>query len=133
MARRLCRKASCLADRDGGIHLAFGLGSVVTMRSHRKKGYGQRVVQNATQYIKEQWADIGVFTCEPQLRAFYEKAGWQAATGSPLVGGTSEKPLRSDELGKITLIQLFSARAKAQRKMITSVPIVIELGEGRLW
>jgi GNAT superfamily N-acetyltransferase len=114
-------------------YLAFGLGSVVTKRSYRHKGYGHRIVQSATQYIREQNADIGVFTCDPQLQNFYANAGWQVSMNSPLVGGTIEKPFRSDKLGKITLIQLFSDRVKASRSKIASAPIIIELGEGKLW
>lgn len=114
-------------------YLAYGLGSVVTKGSYRNKGYGHRIVRGATQYIREQNADIGVFTCDPHLQKLYTSAGWEVAMNSPLVGGTTVKPFRSDKLGKITLIQLFSDRAKASRSKIISAPMNIELGEGKLW
>ena len=57
----------------------------------------------------------------------------QCRIRSPLVGGTRRQPLESAMLGKITLIQLFSERAKAQRNAIMGIPIVVQLGPGKLW
>lgn len=117
----------------GKQYLAFGICAMVTAAKFRRRGFGRLAFEAATKYMEQERADIGVFTCDAALRKFYECNGWSVSTKAPLVGGTKEKPFRSDELGKITLMKLFSDRAKAARKDIASVPIQIELGEGKLW
>jgi aminoglycoside 2'-N-acetyltransferase I len=117
----------------GTNYLAFGLSCVVTQRSSRGKGFGRRIIEYATKYMKQENADLGVFTCDSNLEPFYTLKGWEIAPFSPLVGGTIEKPFPSDKLGKVTIVQLFSARAKEDRTRILSRPIVIGLGEGKLW
>jgi aminoglycoside 2'-N-acetyltransferase I len=120
-------------EHAGDRYLAFGVAAMVTAAEYRGNGFGRRVFAAATSYMIREHADIGVFTCDAPLRGFYERDGWSVSTSSPLIGGTSEKPFRSDELGKVTLLQLFSERARANRRAITSSPIHIELGEGMLW
>jgi GNAT superfamily N-acetyltransferase len=114
-------------------YLAFGLGSVVTRQSLRRRGFGRRIVEHATHYMKQEDADLGVFTCDSHLAAFYVFGGWEVTLSSPLVGGTIEEPLPSERVGKLTIIQLFSEKAKKLREKILSRPITIELGKGKLW
>ena len=40
--------------------------------------------------IRDSGADLGIFTCDRPLQAFYERAGWQVLPGSVLVGGTPD-------------------------------------------
>jgi len=117
----------------GRQYLVFGLSAMVTAAPYRRLGFGRRVLENATRYMQQQSADFGVFTCDEGLKSFYNWGGWEVASRSSLVGGTRENPLPSESLGKITLIQLFSPRARAARQAILSTPIQIELGEGKLW
>lgn len=120
-------------EHAGGHWLAFGVAAMVTAPASRGKGFGARVFEEATEYMRKEGADIGVFTCDEPLRRFYERGGWIVSRGSPLVGGTREKPFRSEDLGKVTMVRLFSPRAQANRTAITSSPIRIDLGEGKLW
>ena len=117
----------------GSQYLAFGICAMVTAPKFRRRGFGRLVFEDATKYMEQERADIGVFTCDGALQEFYECNGWSVSTKAPLIGGTKEKPFRSDELGKVTLLNMFSDRARAARKAIVSVPIQIELGEGKLW
>jgi len=116
----------------GKQYSAFGLGSMVTNPSYRRQGFGRRILEYATEHMEQEGADIGVFTCDPHLAEFYNWNGWETTKSTPLVGGTEGKPFPSDKLGKLTVIQFFSDRAKAQRNSILAGPIYLELGEGKL-
>ena len=117
----------------GKQYLAFGLSAMVTAQPYRRRGFGRLVLERATRYMAEEGADFGIFTCDEQLGRFYNWNGWEISKTSPLIGGTKAKPFPSEQLGKITLLQLFSCRAKADREAILSTPVYIELGEGKLW
>ncbi len=71
---------------------ASGLSTVVTGKANRGKGHGHRLVQAARDAIEASGADLGIFTCDSPLQAFYERGGWQLLPGTVLVGGTPEAP-----------------------------------------
>ena len=90
---------------------ASGLSTVVTDAQERGRGYGRRLVVAAREAIATSGADLGIFTCDRPLGAFYEAAGWTILAGTVLVGGTPEDPFPSDQWDKVTLACFFSARA----------------------
>jgi GNAT superfamily N-acetyltransferase len=120
-------------EHRGESYQACGLSGVLTVPAFRGKGYGEQVVRAATEFMEEDGADIGVFTCDPPLRPFYERCGWTVLEGAALVGGTRAKPFPSDTLGKITFARFFSARAQARKNDFAGTPIWLELREGDLW
>jgi aminoglycoside 2'-N-acetyltransferase I len=122
-----------IINHCGSNYRAFGLSSVVTAPQFRLRGFGRRIFWYATRYMKGQKADIGIFTCDPHLEKFYNTFGWEIAERTPLVGGTPTKPYPSDALGKTTFIHLFSDKAKKNRERIGSAPIILDLGENKLW
>lgn len=87
----------------GRPYAASGLSTVVTDPARRGEGHGSRLVRAAYAHVAASGADIGLFTCDPPLQAFYERAGWRHLPGTVLVGGTPADPLASDLLGKVTL------------------------------
>ena len=109
------------------------MSGVLTVPAFRGKGYGERVVRAATAFMEQDGADIGLFTCDPPLRTFYERCGWTLLEGASLVGGTRTRPFPSDTLGKITFARFFSARAQAHRNDFVGAAIWLELREGDLW
>jgi GNAT superfamily N-acetyltransferase len=96
----------------GQRYAASGLSTVVTDHGHRRKGFGRRLVLAARDAIRDSGADLGVFTCDRPLGAFYESAGWRVVPGAVLVGGTPEAPFPSDQFDKVTLASFFSRRAQ---------------------
>ena len=110
-----------------------GLSSVVTAPSYRRCGFASQIVGCATRYMRRQRVDFGIFTCDPELVDLYRRHGWTYSKTSPLVGGTRQQPFDSVALGKNTLIQLFSERAKSERSTILGIPIFVDLGPGKLW
>ncbi|HLB39244.1 MAG TPA: GNAT family N-acetyltransferase, partial [Actinomycetota bacterium] len=66
-------------------YAASGLSTVVTDPVERGKGFGRRLVLAARDAIRDSGADLGVFTCDRYLQAFYP---------FPRTGSTSRAPSR---------------------------------------
>ena len=96
----------------GQTYAASGLSTVVTDQALRGKGFGNRLVSAARDEIESSGADLGIFTCDTELRPFYESAGWQVVDGAVLVGGTPDAPFPSDQFDKATLAAFFTEPAR---------------------
>ncbi|MFD9128413.1 GNAT family N-acetyltransferase [Kitasatospora sp. NPDC059571] len=120
----------------GRSHAAGGLSTVVTRRRARGQGHGRRLVEAAREAMPALGLDLGIFTCDRPLRAFYESAGWQHLPGAVLVGGTPADPFPSDRPGfdKVTMAAFFSPAARAARSSFRDARIELFPGEtDRLW
>src|SRR5262249_21362186 len=63
---------------------AGGLSTVVSRPETRGRGHGRRLVAAARETMIERRLDLGLFTCDRPLQAFYESAGSLAnASGRP--------------------------------------------------
>jgi GNAT superfamily N-acetyltransferase len=120
-------------EHRGEPYKACGLSGVLTVPAFRGKGCGERTVRAATAFMEEDGVDVGLFTCDPPLRAFYERCGWTVLEGAWLVGGTRAKPFPSNTLDKITFARFFSARAQVHENDFAGAAIWLELREGDLW
>jgi aminoglycoside 2'-N-acetyltransferase I len=118
----------------GQSYSASGLSAVVTDQRYRKRGYGRQIVEAGRDMIELSGADLGIFTCDRYLQAFYESAGWQHLPGTVLVGGTPKDPFPSDQFDKVTMASFFSARARAAADHFVSARVELYSGEiDRLW
>jgi aminoglycoside 2'-N-acetyltransferase I len=118
----------------GERYAASGLSTVVTDHSLRRRGFGRRLVVAARELIAASDADLGIFTCDTPLAAFYESAGWDLLPGVVLVGGTPEDPLASDSFDKVTLGLLLSERAQRHHEDFRDARIDLYPGPiDRLW
>lgn len=118
----------------GQRYAAGGLSTVVTDEALRGKGFGQRLVEAARDVIATSGADLGIFTCDFPLQAFYERAGWQVLPGTVLVGGTRAVPFPSDQFEKVTMARFFSARARRRAKEFVGCRVELYPGEiDKLW
>ncbi|OPA73733.1 GNAT family N-acetyltransferase [Paenibacillus selenitireducens] len=120
-------------QHQGLSYKAFGLSEVMTHPSYRRQGLGMRLLREAMVLIRQHEPDISIFTCSPALQPFYMQGGWTPMMKTCLVGGTREKPFRSDALGIITMMQFFSEKAQASRHLFEETDVYIELGERKLW
>lgn len=115
---------------------AGGLSTVVTRRNVRGPGHGRRLVTAARTEMSARGLDLGLFTCDRPLRAFYERAGWRVLPGTVLVGGTRQDPFPSDQSGfdKVTMSDFFSAGARQVRASFHHSRIGLYPGEiDKLW
>jgi aminoglycoside 2'-N-acetyltransferase I len=83
---------------DGVAYATGGLTGVLTFPDFARKGFGTQVVEAATRHIAEAGADIGLSTCQPRLRSFYERAGWTPLPDATVVFGDARSPTAPNEL-----------------------------------
>ena len=117
----------------GQTYLAYGLSEVVTHPSWQNQGLASNLIREAACYITSQQPDISIFTCAKDKVPFYTRGGWEAVDGANFVGGTKEKPFRSDSLGLVTMMMFLSPKGKRHRADFEHTDIVFELGEYQLW
>jgi aminoglycoside 2'-N-acetyltransferase I len=121
-------------EHAGERYAASGLSTVVTDEAERGRGYGRRLVLAAREAIAASGADLGIFTCDRPLGAFYESAGWSLLPGTVLVGGTPEAPFPSDQWDKVTLASFFSERARVAAGQFAGARIGLYPGAiDKLW
>lgn len=118
---------------EGETYEAFGISEVLTNPLYRRQGFGLRLIREAFSYTMSQKADISLFPCHADLVPFYTRGGWERAGGLALIGGTRERPLRSDSLGLATMLHLASPKARHHRESFRSGGVQLELGERMLW
>jgi len=119
---------------NGERFAASGLSTVVTDQSQRGRGYGHQLVTAARGQIAAGGADLGIFSCDPELAGFYRRAGWRVLPGTVLIGGTPENPFPSDRLGKLVLAELFTDHARAHAASFDQARIELYPGEiDTLW
>jgi len=60
----------------------WGLSSVFTYPTHRGSGFGEQVVADATQHIRDQPdADLALLFCGDRVQSLYRRLGWQIVPG----------------------------------------------------
>lgn len=121
-------------SHGGQDYLVSGLSTVVTCSARRRHGYGRHLVSAARAAIAASGADLGIFTCDRPLQAFYASAGWEVLDGAVLVGGTPDNPFPSDQFDKVTVAAFCSARARCRAASFTHCRIGLYPGDiDRLW
>ncbi|MCA6102140.1 GNAT family N-acetyltransferase [Bradyrhizobium australafricanum] len=109
-----------------------GLSHVMTDPDYQGRHLGSRTVAAATRCIERSSADIGIFTCDPPLAQFYERAGaWPVVSDVVLIGSRDEEALSSATLKKIVLMRLLSTKARAQASIFTNATIDLDLPVGQ--
>jgi GNAT superfamily N-acetyltransferase len=111
-----------------------GLSCVATDLAYQSRGFGTRVVAAATQAIMASSADLGIFTCDWELTAFYRHAGnWQIMANITLIASDGPQALTSSKLNKAVLLRLFSAKAIATQDHFSHGEINLDLPLGQFW
>lgn len=119
---------------EGEVYAASGLSAVVTDTARRGRGFGVQLVRAARAEIARRGADLGLFTCDPSLRRFYERAGWRILPGTVLIGGTPDDPLPSDRESKVTMGDFCSTRARNHAQAFIGARVALYSGEiDKLW
>jgi GNAT superfamily N-acetyltransferase len=118
----------------GRRYAASGISTVVTDPTQRRRGHGRRLVTAAREAMQAGGADVGIFTCDRPLQAFYQSAGWCLLPNAVLVGGTLEEPFPSDRLDKVVMACFFSERAQRHARSFDHARIELYPGRvDKLW
>ncbi|MEU9237615.1 GNAT family N-acetyltransferase [Streptomyces subrutilus] len=123
-------------EHAGQRHAAGGLSMMVTCREARGLGLGRRLAAAARAVMIARNLDLGLFTCDRPLQAFYESAGWHLLPGTVLIGGTPHAPFPSDQPGfdKVTMADFFSAAGRHAQASFRHARIGLYPGEkDKLW
>ncbi|MDH6708770.1 aminoglycoside 2'-N-acetyltransferase I [Kitasatospora sp. MAA19] len=120
----------------GARFAAGGLSAVVTRREARGRGHGRHLVAAAREEMIARQLDVGLFTCDSPLQAFYGSTGWRVLSGTVLIGGTPQDPFPSDQPGfdKVTMADFFSPEGRRAEASFRDSRIELYPGEiDRLW
>lgn len=93
----------------------YGLSGVFVYPDYQGEGLGQRLVTAATDYcIDQPDADVGMLWCEPRLRPFYVRCGWEAMdTTTTLLGDTEAEAQTHDD--EMLFMRFFSDHGQSHR------------------
>lgn len=64
-----------IADVDEVSYKCIGVGNVCVDKAHEHDGFGQKLMNFANQFIKNN-DSCGILLCKPMVRGFYRKTGW---------------------------------------------------------
>jgi aminoglycoside 2'-N-acetyltransferase I len=121
-------------DHIGETFAASGISAMVTDPELHGRGHGRTLAIAARDFMATNGADLGIFTCDAELRSFYERAGWRHLAGSVLIGGTSNDPFPSDVLRKVVMAQFFTPKARDAEPAFVGARIGLYPGAiDRLW
>lgn len=105
----------------------YGLGDVITVPEYRHRGFGSRIVQEATTHIRsDPEADAAVLLTEPRLEALYRRSGWEYVPRLRVASGECEGPEAGDDF---PMMLFLSAAARAARESFASHTLVLPGGE----
>ncbi len=104
-------------------YLVYGLGNVFTFPPYRGNGHGQEVLEAGTNHIVNSDADIAILFCDPNLKSFYEKAGWEALSNSSTRIGT---PKESNEHDGLRMMMFLSEKGKLGYSSFVNQPLYID-------
>jgi hypothetical protein len=104
----------------GQVYKTYGLSGMLTYPMFRGQGYGRQVVEAATAIIRASDADIGLFTCLPNLSGFYAASGWIPIEQAILRSGP--KPIARPTMERV-MMGFFSAKGRRARSAFAFVPI----------
>jgi GNAT superfamily N-acetyltransferase len=84
-------------DHAGTSYEIYAFGNMFTFPPYRKQGYGKRILNLATDFIKNSEVDAGTLFCESNVEPFYQACGWQTA-GAPARIGTPDDYKQHDHI-----------------------------------
>ncbi len=107
-------------EHAGETYTVAGLCDVFTYPSFRDLGYGRRIVEAGTAYIRATDADLGILYCAHPLCDFYAASGWIAMDEVTTLIGDMNAPERSRE---VMMLLVLSSKGQRARDAFGSTPL----------
>jgi GNAT superfamily N-acetyltransferase len=103
-------------QHNGVSYRVYGISGVFVFPDYQREGYGKQLIQAITDDCMNQpEADVGMLWCDPKLRDFYVKCGWEPMDNTiTLLGDTLEDAEEHHE--EILFMRFFSQRAQSRRQ-----------------
>lgn len=111
-------------EHAGFTYKTYGLTGVFTYPAFRGQGFGGQLVASATAHIREGDADIALFHCDPQLRRFYARWGWEALDAATTFVGPRHAPVLVED--ELLMMQFISDKGQQGRSAFEQQPIYFE-------
>ena len=108
-------------DYASNHYLTYGLSAVFTYPEVRGRGYGQRIVQAATDHILASAADVAMLRCQPALKKFYGPCGWEAMDELRILYGDQSNPTVGDRI----MMLFVSKKGQRDRAAFQSGPVYV--------
>ena len=105
----------------GEAYQVYGLSAVFTFPAYRREGYGRRIVDATTAYIRASDADVAMLFCLPLRIDFYRASGWLPMPTATIWTGQPDQPQAyTDE----TLMMLFvSDKGRRHQDVFARQPV----------
>ncbi|MYV06082.1 MULTISPECIES: GNAT family N-acetyltransferase [Furfurilactobacillus] len=110
-----------------------GLSEVMIAPQYLHKGFGTSLIMTAFALIQHDDADFSIFTCPPDLVPFYELGGWTTSPQTVLIGGSSSNPIKSDNIGTVSMLSCFTPVALDHQEQIANSTIALNVGPNVMW
>lgn len=103
----------------------MGVTGVLTFPDFQKQGHGKTLILEATKYINDSDADIGMFSCEDKNLEFYKKCGWLPLEGAPVpLTGDKDDPHESESPN--ILFKALNEKGEAGKKDFEEIQMFFE-------
>jgi hypothetical protein len=109
-------------DHAGVDYGIYGFGNLLTFPPYRKRGYGGKILQAATDFLQHSDVDAGILFCDPLLESFYAEKGW-VSTHSPTRLG---RPEQFNEYAPSRMMLFVSEKGHRGKADFESQPIYID-------
>lgn len=73
-------------DHADTAYEVYGFGNMFTFPPYRRRGYGRRVLELATDFIRRSDVDVAILFCDSQLEPFYAACGWEGVPSPTRIG-----------------------------------------------
>ena len=100
----------------------YGFGNLLTFPPYRRRGYGGRILQAATEFISQSEVDAAILFCDRLLESFYAEKVW-IATRTPTRLG---RPERYEEYSPSRMMLFVSEKGQRGRADFESEPMYID-------
>jgi predicted N-acetyltransferase YhbS len=106
----------------GKTYQVYGFGNMFTFPPYRREGYGRRVLQMATDYVRQSDVDLAILFCDPKLERYYAASGWQA-TRTPTCVGT---PAHSHIHDVLRMMLFLTDKGQQGRSDFETLPLYVD-------
>lgn len=112
-----------MMEHAGQTYKLYCLGNVLTYPAFRRRGYGNQVVQAATDLIRtDSTADAAILLTDPELEGFYSQSGWEHIDGMSLLIGSRDEPVDDDPFAMMLFL---SPKGQAAREAFTTQTVFL--------
>lgn len=106
----------------GRNYTIYGFGNMLTFAPYRKHGYGRKILQAATEFIRQSPVDAGILFCDKSLEPYYATEGWLVIQSPTYLG----HPKQRTPYEPSRMMVFVSETGKAAQSEFESLPLWID-------